>query len=148
MNALNVISLETAKINLVVDYPDRDLEITGLIKAAVASIEKYTNVMLYERNKTYKIDGCSLEVYDFPLTISTTGLKIKENVLSTTIYGSNGTSISAKVGFTSVPDDYLPLVEACNKYITYLYENKDAYSSSLPIDIQLMLNQFRRSATI
>jgi len=147
MDALDVISLADAKLNLVVDYPDRDAEITRLIKTSVAAIERYTNVLLYEREREYQLNSCSLNICDYPIEFTDTELKTKSYPLSVTVYGKDGDLVSATVGFDEIPDDYQPLVEACYKYITYCFANKDAYGVTLPLDIQVMVNQFRRSPT-
>lgn len=147
MTELDIISLQSAKDFLVVDYDDRDQEITRHIKAAVAWIERYTKVMLYQRDKTYTLNGCSLEIYDFPLTISG-DWKTKGNVLSTTVYGQAGDSFTASVGYDTADSVPTPLIEAAYKLILYLFENKDVYTAVLPMDVQVLVNQYRRSATI
>lgn len=148
MTALDIISLEQAKEFLVVDFDDRDAEITRHIKSAIGYVEKYTNYMLYERAITYTIQGCSLEIYDYPLMVSTQVDRVYVNVLSTTYYGKSGTVLTATVGYTNV--DLVPeqLIEAAYKILTYLFENKDIYTAGLPWDVQMLLNQYRRSATI
>lgn len=146
MNALDVISLDDAKLSLVVDYPDKDAEITRHIKSAVALIEQYTDVYLYERPRTYALLGCSLEIYDSPLTFTgTVPTKTKQQALSVIVYGKSGDTYTANIGYSNVADIPQNLIDACYKIITYLFENKDAYSVSLPMDVQMLVNQFRRS---
>lgn len=145
MTALDVIPLEDAKSALVIDYPDRDVEITRAIKSAVSIIEKYTNVFLYERDVEYSIvNGCSNEIYDYPITLNDSSLKTKHNVLSITVFGKVGDMFTASVGYSDVTDIPQNLIDACYKLITYLTENKDAYNVSMPLDVQLMVNQYRR----
>lgn len=145
MTALDVISLEDAKDALVIDYPDRDKEITRAIKSAISIIEKYTNVFLYERDVEYSIlNGCSEEIYDFPIKFNDSSLNKKQNALSVTVFGKEGFGFSGKVGYSDVTDIPQNLIDACYKLITYLTENKDAYNVSMPLDVQLLVNQFRR----
>ena len=149
MNALDVISLEDAKKNLVVDFPDRDDEITRHIKSAVSIIEQYTDVYLYERPVTYTLQGCSLEIYDSPLVwTGTVPEHLHDRAMSVIVHGKKGDVFTANVGYSDVDDIPQNLVDACYKIITYLFENKDIYSVSLPLDVQMLVNQFRRSATV
>lgn len=149
MNALDVITLEDAKDYLRVDYDDQDAIITRNIKSAVSLIEQYTDVYLYEREITYALLGCSLEIYDSPLTFTgTIPTKTKARAMSVIVYGKSGDTYTANVGYSDVADIPQNLIDACYKMITYLYENRDAYSVSLPMDVQMLVNQFRRNATI
>lgn len=154
-DALSVISLEQAKEFLVVDFDDRDAEITRHIKSAIGYVETYTNHMLYSRAKVYTIlgsSGCtsrgSIEIYDYPITVNTTVSMTTHNVLSITLFGTANQAINTTVGYNSVNDIPGQILEAAYKLITYLFENKDIYSAGLPWDVQLLLNQWRRSATI
>lgn len=148
MTQFDIISLEEAKLFLVVDYPDKDEEIKIHIKTAIGVVERYTNHMMWQRAKTYTITGCSLEIYDYPLTVSTTVSRVHKNVLSTTYYNTEGTELSAIVGYASKDAVPSELIDAAKKIITYLFENKDISEANLPWDIQILINSFRRSATI
>jgi hypothetical protein len=147
MTALDVISLEQAKEFLVIDFPDRDEEITRNIKSAISYIERYTNVMTYEREKSYTLTGCSLEIYDAPISLITTVSMVKHNVLSITVFGKSGEVILATVGHNNVDDIPEDLISAAYILISYLTENKGLYPAELPWDIQILINQLRRSAT-
>lgn len=150
MTALDVISLANAKEFLVVDFNDRDAEIIRHIKSAVSLIETYTSIFLYQRAKTYTLTEHHIEIYDAPLLLLTTGLKTKQQVLSVIVYGNCNDEVEAVVGYglgEAEPAEPV-LIEACYKLITYFYENRDAYGATIPTDIQCMINQRRRSATI
>lgn len=166
-NALDVITLEQAKNWLVVDFPDADEIITRNIQTAVAWVEKYTNYYLYQRPVTIPVTSCKTAISLYPIAdiIMKDG---NQNVVTPVIYqgalktyvvygASTGLWITTNVGqnvitlnagFTNPSNIPSPLLDACYKLITYLYENRDAYSSVLPVDIQLLLNEFRRSATL
>lgn len=149
MTALDVISLDEAKEYLRVDYDDQNNVITRNIKTAVSLIEEYTNIFLYEREKQYTVTGnCGIEIFDYPIELADSSLKVKQNVLSLTVFDKQGNSVLATVGYSTI--DYIPanLIDACYKLITYLYENRDAYTATLPVDVQLLVNQFRRNPTI
>jgi len=146
VDALDVISLADAKEYLRVDYPDQDGIITRNIKSAVSLIEQYTDVYLYERERAYDLLGCSLEIYDAPLTF--TGVvptKTKQQAMSIIVYGKASDTYTANIGYENVADIPQNLIDACYKMITYLYENRDAYSVNLPADVQMLVNQFRRA---
>lgn len=150
MSALDVISLADAKAFLVVDFNDRDAEITRHIKSAVSLIEKYTNVYLYQRLKTFTLLGESIEIYDYPIVFIDAEIRKRQMVLSVIVYGKCGDEVETGVGYLlGIAKEEEPiLIEACYKLITYFYENRDAYGASIPTDIQCMINQRRRSATI
>lgn len=147
MGPLDVITLEQAKEFLAVDFPDRDDEITRDIKSAISYVERYTNVMMYERDKSYTMTGCSLEIYDAPIELADPELKTRLNVLSVTVFGKSGDVVDAAVGYSDVADVPDDLVSAAYIMISYLFENKGLYPAELPWDIQMLMNPFRRSAT-
>jgi len=146
-NQLDVVSLEEAKEFLVIDFDDRDDEIIACIETAVDYIESYTNIMLYQRAKVYTVIGCSIEIYDYPIDLPL-DTKIKQNILSVTVFGTDGQEISALVGYVGNSNTPKQLIMACKKMIIYLFENRDVYTAGLPWDIQMLINKNRRSATI
>ena len=67
MAYLTVIPLADAKTYLGVDDTSRDAEITRMIEAALALLEKRTNHIMVVGNKDYFYeDGC-VRVYDYPI---------------------------------------------------------------------------------
>lgn len=70
MAYIDVITLSDAKLYLRVDdtLTEDDAQITRMINASLAYIEKWTNIMVFARDKTYlMVDGC-VRVYDAPIT--------------------------------------------------------------------------------
>lgn len=69
------------------------------------------------------------------------------NPLKTLLYVLPNSVISLQIGFALIDIDQIPppLIEACYKYITYLYENRDIYQAVIPTDMQLLINQYRRA---
>ena len=157
MNWLDVISLEEAKAELVMTgINDRDAEIERLIKTSIEWVEQYTSYRLYERTETF-IAYCSVtELPYYPIEVDSIAYKgvayanytTLQLPLSLKVYTPSQSVITSTVGYANRLDIPEPLVSACYKIITYLFENKDAYSVGLPIDVQILLNQWRRSATI
>lgn len=154
--ALDVISLQQAKDHLVIDFNDYDQQIQGLIETAISLVEQYTDYRLYERVETFYATTCSTNIVTYPITVTdvvneagdvVTGYKTRNLPLSITLYVPNQSVITADVGYATVGEIPHSLVSAAYKIITYLFENKDVYSVGLPVDVQLLLNQWRRSPT-
>lgn len=159
--ALDVITLQQAKDWLVVDFDDQDENIERNIKTAIAWVEKYTCHLLYKRAITIPVTSSRTAIAFYPLADvalkntadETLAAMITEGATKTYVYysgycGLGQNKITANAGYETIDLIPAPLLDACYKLITYLYENRDAYSSTLPVDIQLLINQYRRSATI
>lgn len=168
---LNIISLEAAKNHLVIDFPDYDEQITGIIATACSWVEKYTGYYFYQRPIIYPITSYETSITDFPLQItsvidsnnnqvSSFLINISKGALRTYIIynawnsfnnfiGSqiNQSFINALVGYTDPTQIPHPLIAASYKLITYLFQNKDMYNESIPEDIQMLLNQWRRGSS-
>lgn len=158
MDELSVISLADAKDHLVVLNDDfYDKQITGIIKIAVGMVEQYTDYRLYQRDVVIPMVNCRQDIALFPITISgvvngstAQVYKTLQRTLSIEVECSTwrNSVINASVGYSDVTQIPHPLIGACYKLITYLFENKDAYEATIPYDVQVMINQLRRSATI
>lgn len=156
MDALDVISLQNAKDWLIVQDSADNAAITRLIKSAVAWIEQYTCYRLYPRDETFTTVCYKTELPYYP--INSKSVKLADGTTFDATYTTRSLTllvtcpeqsvISLNTGYddpTGIPP---PLIEGAYKLITYLYENRDAYSTTLPLDIQILVNQFRRSPTI
>lgn len=157
MTPLDIITLNQAKTYLVMTGNDsRDAEITLLIKACVSLVEQYTCYRLYERTEMFKTYSDYTELPYYPITI--TSVKNSDDVdvdyketfsqLSLNIRCKSQSIITATVGYSDVANVPPTLLQACYKALTYFFDNKDVYSLDLPVDIQALLNQWRRSATV
>lgn len=157
-DALTVLPLDYVKDEILsVDFPDKDTDITRCIKTAVAWVEQYTDYAMYERDITINATGCSTNIVTYPIAVTgvvdsadkpVTGYKTINKPLSITLFVPDQSVISATIGYPDVTDIPQPLISAAEKLVVYLFENKDAYASTLPVDIQLLINIWRRSATI
>lgn len=95
----------------------------------------------------------AVSVYAYPVTI--TSVKDQNNAdafystvfnpLKLLIYTGPNCLITLQTGYANPADAPAPLLEACYKLIIYLYNNRDMYSTNLPTDIQMLLNQYRRA---
>lgn len=158
MDELSVISLDQAKNHLVVlNDTFYDAQINGIIKTAVGMVEQYTDYRLYQRDVTIQMVNCKQDISLFPIAI--TGVlnnsiaqiyETCQRTLSIIVecHTWRNSVINASVGYQSTLEIPHSLIGACYKIITYLFENKDAYSATIPYDVQCMINNFRRSATI
>ena len=79
MSYLDVITLQQAKDYLRVDSEDSDAEITRMIKSALSLMEKQTNIILYDRNKTYIYHNGVVRVYDYPINSTTSTTHTSED---------------------------------------------------------------------
>lgn len=156
MTPLNVITLAQAKTYLVMDgINDRDAEITRLIETAISLVEQYTCYRLYEREETFIAVTCHNDLPYYPIAIDSVikdaieqDYKETQGYLSLNVRCSIQSIITATVGYSDITLIPPSLIQACYKIITYLFENKDAYEATMPYDVQLLLNQWRRSATV
>lgn len=159
MTSLDVITLEQAKTYLVMDgIGGRDAEITMLIKSAVSLVEKYTDYRLYQRSEEFVTYSSITSLTIYPVSITSVKNSDGANIpyrttqspLQLNLFCAKNASVVLQVGYAQADIGNIPqnLITACYKIITYLFENKDAYEVGLPMDVQLLLNEFRRSATI
>lgn len=141
MAYIDVIPLEIAKDYLGVDDTARDAEITRMIKSACIYIERYTNVILVEKEQTYTSSNGCVRVYDYPINTVSDLSTIKSTY---TLYDTD--SIDLSVGYelaTDVPSD---LVDAGLQIIKgWFYDSeKRTNTASLPMDAKMILNLYRR----
>jgi uncharacterized phiE125 gp8 family phage protein len=165
MTELDVISLASAKNWLSIDDNDSDADITRLIKTAIAWVETYTCYRLWQRQEVVTAFGETTFLSQYPVAIDSvknslgadqtyytrqyaTKLKITTgytpNFTLEPTYNSQNT-ITLTVGYDDVTKIPNPLIDACYKLITYLFENRDAYQAALPSDVQILINQYRRA---
>ena len=150
MSYLTVTTLTEAKNYLRIDdsLTEDDSLITTMINAAWQYIETYTNVLVYARDKKYKlIDGCE-RIYDFPINSITETVETEEKHLYSIIsYGSSTVEINANVGYTLPTDVPSDLKKVALQIIDSFYYDKgdgktiEQNLSALSINI---LNQNKR----
>lgn len=157
MTALDIITLEQAKEYLEIDFPDYDEMITRNIRAAVEWVENYTGYRLYQRNEEFYMDcGRQVDIYAYPLSVTdvvndnddSVSYKITRRTMKIIVSAPSDSTVKATVGYESAADVPGPLLAACYKLITYLQENRDAYTMGLPTDVQGLINQYRRYGII
>lgn len=126
MAYIDVLPLATAKNYLRLDdsLVDDDAAITRMIKSALSYIERYTNVYVYARNKTYILDDDNfVRVYDFPInSVVTVDYERKDRYnYSNFILTGEDTSLVLNVGYTDPTDVPSELIDIALQYVKYLY---------------------------
>jgi hypothetical protein len=146
MSYLNVISLQRAKDYLRVDlgFNDDDLQIESMIKASLRFIEKRTNHIMYEQDKTYT-GVCQVKVYDFPInSIVTNPTPFNVNYSLFKIF-PNDKEVVLNVGYAvgEVPED---LIEAALQMLkVWYYESEKQVNTSLiPMSVHEVLDIYKR----
>lgn len=150
MSYIDIIPLADAKLYLRIDdtLTEDDTQITRMINASLSYVEKYTNHVLFARDKEYRlINGC-VRVYDHPINSEVTADLIVENKTLHTNYelGMTNDLIELNVGYALVADVPQELIEVAYEIIDIYYYGKEsgktmANISPLSMD---MLNQYKR----
>ena len=155
MAYLDVITLAEAKSYLRVDdtLTDDDTQISRMIKSALSTIEKRTNVLVYARWKNYLFQNYCVSVYDFPINSVSlpvaADLTVEEKTLHTNYEASKSTdtTLTLNVGYTDPLDVPYELIDCALQYVKYLYyeaETDKANKGMLPLWLQDMINQNKR----
>jgi hypothetical protein len=153
MAYLDVISLADAKNYLRVDdtLTDDDTQISRMIKSALSTIEKRTNVLVYARSKNYLFQDYCVRVYDFPINALTspTDAEVENKELHTNYEASKTTDVTLvlNVGYVDPLDVPYELIDCALQYVKYLYyeaETDKANKGMLPLWLQDMINQNKR----
>lgn len=148
MSYLNVITLQQAKDYLRIDSDDSDAEITRMIKSALSLIEKQTNILLYDRDKTYQYLNGAVRVYDYPInsTEDTDHDVYNYGLYSTYCNTGTGTSITLNVGHDDQDEIDADLIEAALEMIDYWYYKNDgkANITLIPASVQAVIDLNKR----
>ena len=135
MAYLDIIPLSDAKVYLRIDddLTEDDNQITRMINASLSYIERYTNVILYDRDKEYRlINGC-VRVYDYPVNSEVTpDLEVENKTLYNNYsLGTTNDLIELNVGFVNVADIPQELIEVAYEIIELMYYEKETNKSHL-----------------
>ncbi len=148
MSYLTVTSLDYAKNILRIDdtLTEDDARITNIINAAWSFIERWTNVLVYDRDKDYRVVNGCVRVYDYPINEDISAMETTKRTLYT-LFNVDDEELTLNVGYDDplkVPADLKMVADEIIDLMYYEYEtgkklNKDL--SSLSIDI---LNRNKR----
>lgn len=148
-SAADIISVPSAQLWL---SASETTDLERLIKGAVDFVEEYVGQKLFPRTEQVILPFCGFSIKAYPMTIVSVTNGEAVGIAYTSIVTVNGTKIYApsqslvnlNVGY-GVGQAPPMLVEAAYKMLTYLYENRDIYVASLPLDIQFQINKYRRN---
>ena len=155
MAYIDIITLADAKVYLRIDdtLTEDDAQITRMINAALSYVERYTNHVLFAKEKEYRlINGC-VRVYDYPFNsyvdpVEADFDEIENKTLYTNYtYGSSNDLITLNVGYTLPADVPQELVEVAYEIIESLYYEKDtnkSVNSRISTLSKMMLDQYKR----
>ena len=129
MAYLDVLTLADAKTFLRIDdtLSDDDAQITQMIKSALSTIERRTNVLVYAREKSYLVQNYEVRVYDFPINSLT-----------------SPTTAVLTVNPIDVPSELIDCALQLVKYMYYEAETNTASKGNIPYWIEDMINQHKR----
>ena len=151
MSYIDVITLETAKTYLGIDDTARDSEITRMINSACSYIEKYTNLILSDKDQTYYFDDNNcVRVYDFPINSLTSPLNaVRTRRGSYSFYSTSTPSITElvlNVGYSSALDVPSEIIDAGLQIIAvwFFSSEKRNDTSIIPMNIKQILDQYKR----
>lgn len=133
----DVISLTEAKNYLRIEHSDEDGEITAMIGAACAYVEKRCGHLFYSRNKTYPLVGRdSIRVFDFPITAIVKGFDKSGNDVALT----NDVNITVQKGCLNTTYSVID-PDADELVLTVGYENSYDVPSGLIAAAKIILKQ-------
>ena len=153
MAYIDVLTLAQTKTFLRIDdtLSDDDAQITQMIKSALSTIERRTNVLIYARSKSYLFQDYEVRVYDFPinsLTSPSDAVLVEKELHS--IYTTNNSAnlkLVLNVGYVNPLDVPSELIDAALQLVKYMYyeaETNTASKGNIPYWIQEMINQHKR----
>ena len=118
-----------------------------MIKGSLSYIEQYTNIYLFDRDKTYNVQDNCVKVYDFPINSEVSTFTDKEVKTLHTNYTTDETTFTLNVGYEVVDDIPQELIEVAYTMIKSMYYEKEKNKSvldSLDTLSMMTLNQYKR----
>lgn len=153
-----MITLQEVKKNLNIYFEDGagqplpeldDDLIEQYIDSAIDWIRTYTGYALSEDRVTVYANHCGqVDTCLYPFSVTDTNIKVIRRATSAILSGKPNEPITMTIGVWGNEKPPQQLIAGCYKLITYMYENRDMYPVTLPTDVQMLINQCRRSATL
>lgn len=138
-----MVTLEHLREDLRIDFPNDDAILQRNLDAAIAIVEKYTGYSMSAKSIPYRaVIGHKFKVYMSPVESVTGGTYEVCNDYTVI----TPTQLNVTVNYGSV--DYANLNKAVLRIAADLYENVEISEVTLPIDVQLLLNQYRNDSFI
>jgi hypothetical protein len=153
MAYIDIITLAEAKTYLRIDdtLTEDDAQITRMIKASLSQIERTTNYILFARAKSYVVENCAVNVYDFPinsLTTPTTATSVEKSIYTTyTTVVATDLKVTLNVGYVDPLDVPSDLIEVAYEMIDLMYyspETGKSIKSDLSELSKMVLSNYKR----
>jgi len=155
---LNVISIDDAKIYLRIDDTQNidDKQIGQFIKGACMLVERYTNHILYARDKVYKMVDGKVRVYDFPINTDVDTLTLVKHYCYTlytefvskgTVNGCCADDLTLNIGYVNADEVPPALIDAIYQIIDQMYyQHQEGKKSTQEISelSYLILDEWKR----
>lgn len=138
------VTLTDLKDYLNIDYPNDDLKLERKLNAAIRVVEKYTNHSLRDHDIIIIGTGCASEFYGYPIDSITGAERIEYTDMGACVTAKIGDRVTIKMGISEEPN----LDEAVLRIASTLYEEIEISETTLPLDVQLLLNQYRLDSFI
>jgi hypothetical protein len=150
MAYIDVLPLATVKEYLRIDdtLTDDDVQLTRMIGSALSYIEKWTNIYVYSRTKSYytPTNGC-IRVYDYPINTldsSFTTVEVEDKGLYKTYSPTTSDyTLSLDIGYSDPADVPQELIDVALEIIDLMYYKNSAAKDISPLSIDV-LNQNKR----
>lgn len=133
------VTLQDLKDELEITWSDDDLKLQRKLDAAIDVVERYTNQSLVAKTITITSTGKPIEFFGTPILSITGAQRECYHGIGVTLYARDGDVITIDMGVS----DIKALDEAVIRIASTLYEDGEIDSVRLPIDVQLLINQFR-----
>ena len=134
-------TLEQLKEDLRVDFTDDDSILQRNLDAATAIVEKYTGLSMSDKTLTFTGKDKPFRLFDVYPIESVDGGTFAECSGGYLITPTDET-VTVEVGSVNYPN----LDKAVLRIASDLYENVEISEVSLPIDVQLLVNQYRKTS--
>ncbi len=134
-----MVTLDDLKQELLVTWSQDDAKLQRKLNAAIDIVERYTNRSLVSKTVTRRSNGCPIEFYGSPIESITGATRVDYNSLCAIIHAKSGDVVSIELG----ESDITALDEAVLRIAATLYENGEISEVNLPLDVQLLINQYR-----
>lgn len=134
-----MVDLNALKDYLNIDFNQEDAKLTRKLNAAIRIVERYTNLSLVAKTVTIRGSRRGVVFFGSPIISITGATDTCYNDMSVTIYAKDGDNVTVQLGAVDEPN----LDEAVLRIASTLYEGIEISEVTLPLDVQLLINQFR-----
>lgn len=133
------VTLQDLKDELEITWSEDDLKLQRKLDAAIDVIERYTNHSLRAKTITLTSTGKPINFFGAPILSVSGAQRVCYNSTGVTLYAKEGDTISISMGVS----DIKALDEAVIRIASTLYEDGEIDAVKLPLDVQLLVNQYR-----